>query len=432
MKLLMLGWELPPYNSGGLGVASYNMAKALAKRGVEIQFILPYKASHKEAEKFMKIIPASNTPPLINEEGEYIAMGAYSGTCSKCVKRTCNHAMEYGEGFVEATRRYADHVAKLVTRRKLHPDIIHAHDWLTMEAGVRAKLITGSPLVVHVHATEFDRAGGHGGNPLIHEIEYQGLVMADRILAVSQLTKDVIVREYGIPADKIEVVHNSLDPSDLDDIVVDASDYAYAKELKRQGYTIISPGGVRLTIQKGITYLLEAMALALTKNPKLLLLLPSSGDQRDQIIELSAALGISDKVIFLGFVRGSRQRELYEVADIFVMPSISEPFGITALEAAHSDTALLVSKQSGVGELLRNVMRFDYWDTRRLADEIINISLSSALSTELREGARREYLKFSWGDVAEKLSHEYDKVMARSRQNMRESGELIVEGALHA
>ncbi len=171
---------------------------------------------------------------------------------------------------------------------------------------MRAKAISGSPLVVHVHATEFDRAGGHAGNPLIHEIEYQGLMMADRIFAVSQLTKDIIVREYHIPQDKIEVVHNSLDPSDLENIVVDNDDYAYAKELKKQGYTIVSPGGVRLTVQKGITYLLEAMALAMSKNPKLLLLLPSSGDQRNQIIELSADLGISDRVIFLGFVRGSR------------------------------------------------------------------------------------------------------------------------------
>jgi glycosyltransferase involved in cell wall biosynthesis len=256
--------------------------------------------------------------------------------------------------------------------------------------------------------------------------------MADRILAVSQLTKDIIIREYHIPPDKIEVVHNSFEPSDLEDIVVDVNDYAYAKELKKQGYTIISPGGVRLTAQKGITYLLESVALAMSKNPKLLLLLPSSGDQRDQIIELSADLGISDRVIFLGFVRGSRQRELYGVTDIFVMPSISEPFGITALEAAHSDTALLISKQSGVGEVLHNVMRFDYWDTRRLADEIINISLSPALSAELSEGARREYLKIGWNDVAEKLAHEYDKVLARSRNNATKWVEFAAEGAAYA
>ncbi|MCL2280779.1 glycosyltransferase family 4 protein [Candidatus Saccharibacteria bacterium] len=425
MKLLMLGWELWPYYSGGLGVASYNMAKALAIRGVEIQFVLPYKAKHEDAERFMSVIPASNIPPLINENGEYTAMGAYSGTCSKCRSRTCVHAKEYGDGFVAATRRYADRVAKLITRRRLRPDIIHAHDWLTMEAGMRAKLITGCPLVVHVHATEFDRAGGHYGNPLIHEIEYQGLVMADRILAVSQLTKDIIVKEYDIPPDKIEVVHNSFEPSDLESIVVDASDYVYAKELKQRGYTIVSPGGVRLTAQKGITYLLEAMALAMSKNPRLLLLLPSSGDQRNQIIELSADLGISDRVIFLGFVRGSEQRALYEITDIFVMPSISEPFGITALEAAHSNTALLLSKQSGVGEILHNVIRFDYWDTRRLADKIINISLSEGLSGELRDGARREYMKFSWDDVAGKLLHEYHKVMTRSGQHGRLAREEV-------
>jgi len=432
MKLLMLGWELPPYNSGGLGVACHSMAKALSQRGADIQFVLPYNAKHKDAQQFMNILPASKLPPMINENGEYIAMGAYSGTCSTCSNRTCEHAKEYGEGFVAATRRYADHVARLVTRKKLRPDIIHAHDWLTMEAGIRAKLISGSPLVVHVHATEFDRAGGRSGNPLIHEIEYQGLMMADRIFAVSQLTKDIIVREYFIPEDKIEVVHNSLDPYELENIVVDANDYTYVKELKKQGYTIVSPGGVRLTVQKGITYLLESMALAMSKNPKLILLLPSSGDQRDQIIELSADLGISDRVIFLGFVRGSRQRELYEVTDIFVMPSISEPFGITALEAAHLNTSLLLSKQSGVGEVLHSVMRFDYWDTRKLADEIINISLSQALSSELRTGVRREYLKFSWDHVAEKLSHEYDKVKTRSRASSVNQRKFNKKGVANA
>jgi glycogen synthase len=195
----MLGWELPPYNSGGLGVACYQMAKALSVRGVEIQFVLPYKATHAAADKFMQITPASHIPPLINERGEYIAMGAYSGTCVWCQSRECDHAREYGEGFVAATHKYADQVEKLIRRKKLRPDVIHAHDWLTMEAGARAKMASGRPLVVHVHATEFDRAGGAYGNPLIHEIEYNGLMMADRILAVSQITKNIIVHEYHIP-----------------------------------------------------------------------------------------------------------------------------------------------------------------------------------------------------------------------------------------
>lgn len=411
MKVLMLGWELPPYNSGGLGVACFQMAKALAARGADINFVLPYSAKHPDAEKFMKVIHAANVPPLIDENGNYISMGAYSGCCVWCDgSRVCDHAVKYGQGFVEATRKYADHVEKMIQRKKLRPHVIHAHDWLTMEAGARAKIATKAPLIVHVHATEFDRAGGHYGNPVIHEIEYHGLQMADRIIAVSQITKDIIVREYHIPPEKVEVVHNSLDPDELSRTWVETENYAYIKEMKRRGAKVVTSIG-RLTIQKGLMYFVEAAALALSRNPNLLFVVSGTGEQRDELIERAADFGISDRVIFTGWVRGVRFRELYEVSDIFVMPSISEPFGLTALEAAHYNNAILLSKTSGVGEVLNNVMRFDYWDTRKLADEIINISLSSALHTELAEGVAREYLKFSWYDVADKLMHQYQKVM---------------------
>ena len=428
MKLLMLGWELPPYNSGGLGVACYQMAKALARIGVDIQFVLPYKAKHLSASKFMEIVPACDVPPMVNEKGEYISMGAYSGTCAWCNSRECEHAREYGAGFVDATHKYALHVERLAKRKKLKPDVIHAHDWLTMEAGARVKRVTGRPLIVHVHATEFDRAGGSYGNPLIHEIEYQGLVVADRIMAVSQITKDIIVREYHIPADKIEVVHNSLDPDELERTTVETDNYIYAKELQKQGWTTIVSIG-RLTISKGLTYLLEAASLALSRNPKMLFLVSGAGEQRDQLIELAADLGISDRVIFTGWVRGQRRTELYEIADMFIMTSISETFGLTALVAAHYNTAVLISKQSGASEILRNVMKFDYWDTRRMADEIINISLSQSLKQELKEGVTREYLNLSWEDIAEKLICEYHRVMSDRNREVNKH-KAIKEGAI--
>jgi len=244
---------------------------------------------------------------------------------------------------------------------------------------------------------------------LIWDIEYNGFMMADRIFAVSQHTKDIIIKEYGIPADKVEVVYNALDIDGMVQTTVETDNYLYVKEMKQQGYTIVGANS-RLTIMKGLPYLLEAAALAMSRNPKLLFVLVSSGEMRDQLIELAADLGISDRVIFVGFVRGQRWREFYELIDIFALPSMVEPFGLTALEAAHYDTAVLVSNTTGVGELMNNVMRFDYWDTRKLADEIINISLSPALSHELRTGAKREYLKLSWDDIAEQLTHEYQKV----------------------
>lgn len=418
MKLLVLGWELPPHNSGGLGVACFQMAKALAEEGADIKFVLPYKADHQEADKFMDVIAASDIPPMVDKESHVTSMGAYSGNCPICGKRDCEHIRNYGKGLVATTHRYADQVENLVRGENLHPNIIHAHDWLTMEAGARAKKASGSPLVVHVHATEFDRAGGHSGNPLIHDIEYFGMQAADRIFAVSQITKDIIVRQYGIPADKIEVVHNSIDPTEMSKVSLNTDNYRYIKKMKSLGYKIVANIG-RLTVQKGLNYLVEAAALALAKNPKLLFVISGSGELRDPLIELAADLGISDKVIFTGFIRGQRFRELYELADMFVMPSISEPFGLTPLEAAYYDTAIILSKTCGVGEVLNNVLRFDYWDTKKLADEIVGVSLSPALQWSLVDGVRNEYLNCNWGDVARKLMGQYRKVINYSNKAKR-------------
>lgn len=430
MKLLMLGWELPPHNSGGLGVACFQMAKALADEGANIDFILPYQADHPEADKFMHVEAATDLPPAVDRDGNYTAMGAYdAGTCTICGKHSCVHSRAYGKGLTAATHQYADRVENMVRRRHQQPDIIHAHDWLTMEAGVRVKSATGSPLVVHVHATEYDRAGGHDGNPLIHDIELFGMQAADRIFAVSQITKDIIVQHYGIPADKIEVVHNSIDPSELPPIAAETNNYAYLRRMQSLGYKVVANIG-RLTVQKGLSYLVEAAALAISKNPKLIFVISGSGELRDQLVELAADLGISDRVIFTGFVRGARFRELYEIADMFVMPSISEPFGLTPLEAAYYNTAILLSKTCGVGEILNNVMRFDYWDTRKLADQIVGISLSPALHSSLVQGVKSEYLRCNWGDVARKLLHQYDRVIATGgyRRAKRQKKEVTHRG----
>jgi glycosyltransferase involved in cell wall biosynthesis len=338
-------------------------------------------------------------------------MGAYSGTCPWCNSRTCRHARAYGQSFVEATHKYADQVERLIRRGDIKPDVIHSHDWLTLEAGARAKKLTHRPLIAHVHATEFDRAGAHYGNPLIHDIEYNGLMMADRIIAVSQITKNLIVKEYHIPADKIEVVHNSLDPDELKHTVAETNNYVYAKAMRARGWTIVSSLG-RLTVQKGLWFLLQAAALALRKNPRMLFLVAGDGEQRNELIELAADLGIADRVIFTGFVRGARWREIYEISDIFVMPSVSEPFGLTALEAAAYGNAIVLSKQSGVGESLDSVLRFDYWDTRRLADQLVGISLSPALKNELKDNVASEFARFSWADAADRYLETYARAGA--------------------
>ena len=388
MKILMLGWELPPHNSGGLGVACYQMSKALASQGVDIDFIIPYDAKHPGID-YMNIYSATPLPP------NYYDLGAYNNGSPEDRE---NAQDEHGLSPMRAVqRRYGKYVRKFVKSHQ--PDAIHAHDWLTMEAGMIAKEMTGAPLIVHVHATESDRSGEQSGNPLVHEIEQQGLLMADRIIAVSQITKDIIVKNYHIPPEKIEVVYNAIDLADLPPHEYDSSTYRYLEELKRDGYIVVG-ALTRLTVQKGLTYFVRAAAKALDKCEKIVFVLSGNGEQRDELIYLAADLGISDKMIFTGFVRGKQWRDIYCLIDIFVMSSVSEPFGLTALEAAHHDTALLISRQSGVGEVLNNIMRFDYWDVNKLADEIVNIAKSPALKNSLKQNVKDEYAKISWQDAA--------------------------------
>ena len=399
MKILMLGWELPPHNSGGLGVACYQMSKALASYGVDIDFVVPYTAEHPEID-FMNIHAATSLPP------GYHNLGAYDHDVIDN-----DHGDEYGLSPMRAVqRRYGKFVHQLV--RDNPPDAIHAHDWLTMEAGVISKKESNAPLIVHVHATEFDRSGEQSGNPLVHEIEQHGLLMADRIIAVSQITKDIIVENYHIPPEKIEVIYNAINLDDLPPHEYEPGTYRYLEDLKKDGYTVV---GVltRLTVQKGLTYLIRATAQAIRRHEKVALLISGDGEQRDELIALAAQLGISDKVFFTGFVRGRQWRDAYNLIDIFVMSSVSEPFGLTALEAAHHDTALLISRQSGVGEVLHNVLRFDYWDTDKLAQEIVMLAKSPMMLDLLKGDVKKEYANLSWHDAARQCLDLYNQINHR-------------------
>lgn len=394
MRILMLGWELPPHNSGGLGVACYHMSKALQLEGASIDFVLPYSAEHDIS--FMNVLAATELPPLHRN-----GMGAYNAPCTCTGSEQCDHDLN---DLRAVQRRYGQYVKQLVIRQK--PQVIHAHDWLTMEAGMLAKQAANIPLIVHVHATEYDRSGELHGNPLVHDIEQNGLLMADRIIAVSNITKKIIMERYHIPGDKIDVVHNTLDTDSLAGYLYDKSTYVYLQSLKREGYKVVTTIG-RLTVQKGIKYFLHAAARASEKYDKLLFLIAGNGELRDELIALSADLGIADKVFFTGFVRGQAWRDSYVASDIFVMSSVSEPFGLTALEAAANDTALLISRQSGVGEVLHSVLRFDYWDVDRLADEMVGIAASPGLASELKNNVAQELDRVSWRDVAANIKSTY-------------------------
>lgn len=406
MKILMLGWELPPHNSGGLGVACLNLSRALARRGADIDFVVPYSAAHPEID-FMHVLSASKLDPLFR-----FGLGAYDSEKVEELLLPDIKIPDAVSGDQVSIRMiqksYVNFVEKYLMEYK--PDLVHAHDWLTFEAGILAKKNFGIPLVAHVHATEFDRAGGGGGNPLVHAIEYEGLTLADKIFAVSEATKTLIHEKYSIPLDKIDVLYNSLDEGFLRSVYrLDAGNYRYLESLKARGYTIVSTVG-RFTIQKGLTHFLHAAAKALRKNPKLLFLFAGDGEEKPELIALAAELGISKNVLFTGFVRGQQLRDVYALSDIFVMSSISEPFGLTALEAAHHGDVLILTKQSGVSEVLRSSFRYDFWDEDKLANEILAIAGSSSLRDTLRSGVQSEYRQISWADVARKCLEEYNKI----------------------
>jgi len=394
MKVLMLGWELPPYNSGGLGVACYQLCKALAKNNVDIEFILPYKADHNI--DFMRINSAQ--PKGVKD---IIASGiAYDSYKYVKTDGTIEWVDIYGQ---QAAYEHA--VARIA--KNVEFDVIHAHDWLTFRAGIRAKQQSGKPLILHVHSVERDRAGGNSGNPLVREIEYMSMLLADKVIAVSNHTKKAIVADYGIPDDKIDVVHNSMDLEDFEHLSGDTS-HTYIEAMKKQGYRVVVNVG-RITIQKGLTNLLYAARKVIDKSPKTLFLLVGSGDQERELIELAAQLGISRNVIFTGFQRGKRWRDSYAIGDLFVMPSVSEPFGLTPLEAAGYGTPSLISKQSGVSEVLKNCLKIDYWDVDEMANQITAVVSNDSLRDELHRNVYKEYIKLSWTDAADKLVNTYKK-----------------------
>lgn len=400
MRILMLGWELPPHNSGGLGIACYQLCKALAGKGADIEFLLPYNADH--GIDFMTITPAH--PQGVTE---IIKSGiAYD-----------SYKYKYHDGHFEThsihsqVHMFEQAVTQMVQRQGNVFDIIHSHDWLTFRAAVRAKQMTGCPVVLHVHSIERDRAGGGSGNPLIREIEGMAFSVADHIVAVSQQTKRMICEDYDIPADKIEVVHNSIEPDALEPLD-DENTYRYLTTLREQGWRVVVAVN-RLTVQKGIPNLLHAAKEVVARTPKTMFLIVGSGEQYHELLELSASLGIAKNVVFTGFQRGKRWRDAYAVADLFVMPSVSEPFGLTALEAIGYGTPSLITRQSGVSEVLHNCLKVDFWDINEMANKIVAVVQNDTLRDTLHATSLQEFNKMSWSDSADKMLRIYRRHAAR-------------------
>ncbi len=394
MKVLMLGWELPPYNSGGLGVACYQLCKALSKKNVDIEFVLPY--NHDHPVDFMKVTAAHP------QDVKAIKM---SGIAYDSYKYTFADGHEEYLNIFQQQSLYEQAVSNLVKHGTY--DVIHAHDWLTFRAALRAKKLTNVPLIMHVHSVERDRAGGNEGNPYVREIESLGLFMADKIIAVSEHTKRCIVRDYDIPEDKIDVVHNSIDTEGLEPLDP-TNAYHYLSAMKQQGYRVVTSIG-RLTMQKNLPNLLLAAKEVIFRAPKTIFLIVGSGEQYFELIEQAARLGISKNVIFTGFQRGKNWRDAYAIGDVFVMPSISEPFGLTPLEAISYGTPSVISKQSGVSELIGNCLKVDFWDIQEMANQITAVVQNDSLRDELHTNSYREFEKLSWSDSAHKMRDIYHR-----------------------
>jgi glycosyltransferase involved in cell wall biosynthesis len=394
MKILMLGWELPPHNSGGLGIACYQLCKALSKQDVDIEFILPYQADH--GIDFMAVTAA-------HPQG--VAQVIRSGIAYDSYKYILEDGSEQWLNIQEQQQLYEHAVAKLVEEKEF--DIVHAHDWLTFRAALRVREIKNCPIILHVHSVESDRAGRSDGNPVVQEIESIALQLADRIVAVSKHTKRAIMRDYGVPAGKIEVVHNSIEAGPAARLN-DENTYRYLNMMKSLGYKVVVNVG-RLTIQKGLPNLLRAAQKVVAKEPKTLFLIVGSGEQYHELIELSAALGIGPNVLLADFQRGKKWRDAFAIGDLFVLPSVSEPFGLTPLEAVGYGTPILISKQSGVSEIINNCLKIDHWDIDEMANSILAVTQSDVLRDELWRNAYQEYERMSWDNASKKIRNLYDQ-----------------------
>jgi glycogen(starch) synthase len=394
MKVLMLGWELPPHNSGGLGTACYQLCKSLSKKDLDIDFVLPYKAEH--GIDFMRISAAH--PQGVSEV-------IRSGIAYDSYKYILADGTEEYLDIYAQQQLYEHAVARIVDEKEF--DIVHAHDWLTFRAALRVKEKRGCPIILHVHSVESDRAGNNQGNPLVREIEDVAMHLADRIIAVSAHTKRTIMRDYDIPADKIEVIHNSIDNSYLEPLESDNA-YRYLDAMKQLGYRVVVNVG-RLTVQKGLPNLLYAAKEVIQRYPKTFFLFVGSGEQYYELLTLAAELGIGQNVLFTDFQRGKRLRDAFAIGDLFVMPSVSEPFGLTPLEALGYGTPSLVSHQSGVSEVIKNFLKIDFWDIHEMANQITAVVSNDELRNELLKNALAEYQHLSWDDASNRIMDVYNR-----------------------
>lgn len=424
MRVLMFGWEFPPHIAGGLGTACYGMTKGLAHSGVEVLFVMP-SASGDEDQSAVKIINASDvavydTCHNVDEfltKVQFLRVGSnlhpyidpvdftelvekerkfQSEEFKMYFRQKYKFSGKYGKNLMEEVSRYAMVAGAIAAEQQF--DVIHAHDWLTYLAGIAAKRVSGKPLVIHVHATEFDR--GTSPNSEVYRLEKMGMEEADKVITVSNLTRNIVINKYGIDPRKVVTVHNAVDFSGRSNMEV-------SRGVKEKVITFLG----RITFQKGPEYFIEAAAKVLKMCPDTHFVMAGSGDMMNRCIRYVAKLGISDRFHFTGFLRGTDVQKMFALSDVYVMPSVSEPFGISPLEAMKTDVPTIISKQSGVAEVLKYAIKVDFWDVNALADAMYGLLNYPALAPFATEKGREEVDSLKWDSAAVKVKAVYESAI---------------------
>lgn len=427
MKVLMFGWEFPPHISGGLGTACYGLTKGMAElKDIDVTFVVP-KAFGDENPLRMKLVGANNIPvnrttinfeeggksmeylevdspilPYVTEDEFWTLKSKRYTRQTKFVETDEDSKIEfsggYGPDLLKEIRDYAL-VARLIAED--NPcDIIHAHDWLTYPAGIAASKATGKPLVIHVHATDFDRSGGDV-NPRVYAIEREGMEAADKVITVSNLTRKIVIEKYGISPEKVVTVYNAVESVNKEKGTLPP------KGVNDKVVTFLG----RITMQKGPGYFVEAANMVLKKMQNARFVMAGSGDMMNEMIARTAALGIADKFHFTGFLRGNDVNDLFSMTDVFVMPSVSEPFGIVPLEAMQLNVPVIISNQSGVSEILKHAIKIDFWDTYAMADAIYGVLNYSSLAQHFKSEGKTEVEELKWTHSATEVRKVYQRTL---------------------
>ena len=413
----MFGWEFPPHILGGLGTASYGLTKGMYDNGdMDITFVIP-KPWGDEERSFARIVGA-NCVPVAWRDVSYDYVQSRIGNVMDPqlyfdlrdhIYADFNYMGTNDLGCIEFSGRYPDNLLEEINNysimagviaRTVDFDVIHSHDWLTYPAGIHAKQVTGKPLVIHVHATDFDRSRGNV-NPTVFAIEKDGMNNADHIITVSNLTRQTVIEKYGINPDKVTTVHNAVEP---------LSEEIRSIKMQKGKDKVVTFLG-RITMQKGPEYFVEAASRVLAKTHNVRFVMAGSGDMMEKMIRLAADRDIADRFHFTGFLKGRQVYEMLAASDVYIMPSVSEPFGISPLEAMQMGVPSIISKQSGCAEILENVIKVDYWDINALADSIYAIIKYPALYNHLRDKGLDEIDTIQWKKAGAKVIDIYHKVI---------------------